>query len=51
MIVTDLEEILGEAKLLYHPLLEEFGDVFPKEIPGMPLKREIHFYIDLVPRT
>jgi hypothetical protein len=23
-------------------------DVFPKELPGMPLEREVEFYIDLL---
>jgi hypothetical protein len=26
-------------------------DVFPKELPGMPPKREVEFYIDLIPDT
>ena len=26
----------------------EFLGVFPKELPGMPLNREVEFYIDLV---
>ncbi|XP_052734073.1 uncharacterized protein LOC128196625 [Vigna angularis] len=29
-------------------ILEEFQDVFPEEIPGLPLVREIEFTIDLV---
>jgi hypothetical protein len=26
-------------------------DVFPEELPGMPPKREVEFYIDLIPGT
>jgi hypothetical protein len=26
-------------------------DVFPEELPGMPLEREVEFYIDLIPGT
>nr|AAT77831.1 putative pol polyprotein [Oryza sativa Japonica Group] len=29
------------------PIVREFGDVFPEELPGMPPKREIEFRIDL----
>ena len=30
-------------------VLQEFRDVFPDEIPGLPLKRDIDFTIELVP--
>ena len=30
-------------------MLQEFKDVFPNEIPGLPPKREIDFTIELVP--
>ncbi|XP_066162169.1 uncharacterized protein, partial [Oryza sativa Japonica Group] len=33
------------------PVVREFGDVFPEELPGMPPKREIEFRIDLAPGT
>jgi hypothetical protein len=32
-------------------MVEEFMDVFPKELPGMPPEREVEFYIDLIPGT
>jgi hypothetical protein len=32
-------------------IVEEFMDVFPKELPGMPPEREVEFYIDLIPGT
>jgi hypothetical protein len=32
-------------------VVEEFMDVFPKELPGMPPEREVEFYIDLIPGT
>jgi hypothetical protein len=31
--------------------VSEFPDVFPEELPGMPLDREIEFVIELVPGT
>jgi len=30
-------------------VVQEFKDVFPNEIPGLPPKREIEFAIDLIP--
>jgi hypothetical protein len=32
-------------------VVEEFMDVFPEELPGMLLEREVEFYIDLIPGT
>ena len=32
-----------------YPILQEFMDVFPDEIPGLPPKRDIDFTIELVP--
>lgn len=31
------------------PTLKEFSDIFPEEIPGLPLKRELDFTIESVP--
>jgi hypothetical protein len=31
--------------------VQEFADVFPEELPGLPLERELEFTIDLKPRT
>ena len=33
------------------PVVNEYPDVFPEELPGMPPDREIEFVIDLVPGT
>ena len=33
------------------PVVCEFSDVFPKEIPGLPLVREVEFTIELMPGT
>jgi hypothetical protein len=32
-------------------VVEEFIDVFPEELSGMPPEREVEFYIDLIPGT
>jgi hypothetical protein len=39
---TMLEEI---------PIVRDFVDVFPEELPGLPPDREIEFTIDLLPGT
>ena len=33
------------------PVVREFPDVFPEDLPGIPLDKEIEFSIDLLPRT
>ncbi|EXC31837.1 Transposon Ty3-I Gag-Pol polyprotein [Morus notabilis] len=35
----------------YVPIVDDFQDVFPSELPGLPPDREIEFCIDLVPGT
>jgi hypothetical protein len=38
----------GVVEGLEHlPVVKEFADVFPKELPGMPPERELEFTIDL----
>jgi hypothetical protein len=32
-------------------VIEEFMDVFPEELPGMPPERGVEFYTDLIPGT
>jgi hypothetical protein len=41
-ITSQLEEI---------PVVREFADVFPDELPGMPPDREVEFFIELQPGT
>ena len=33
------------------PVVKEFSDVFPDDIPGLPPDRDVEFTIDLVPGT
>jgi hypothetical protein len=33
------------------PVVSEYPDVFPEELPGMPPERDIEFVIDLIPGT
>uniref|UniRef100_A0A2N9F185 Reverse transcriptase n=1 Tax=Fagus sylvatica TaxID=28930 RepID=A0A2N9F185_FAGSY len=41
----------SEVKLEDIPVVWEFPDVFPKELPGLPLDREVEFSIDFLPGT
>ena len=47
--VLDLLLNENQTPLKQHPVLDEFPDVFPEEIPGLPLEREIEFSIELLP--
>nr|GFD04063.1 putative reverse transcriptase domain-containing protein [Tanacetum cinerariifolium] len=31
------------------PVVREFPDVFPEDLPGLPLIRQMEFQIDLIP--
>ena len=33
------------------PVVKDYPDVFPEELPGMPLDRDIEFLIELLPGT
>jgi len=50
MIFTYLEVERGEATSVI-PVVQEFEDVFPYEVPGLPPSREMEFSIDLVSGT
>ena len=40
-----------EAKHEVIPIVNEFQDVFPVELPGLPLDRDVEFTIELLPWT
>ena len=40
--LPDLEDV---------PVVRDFPDVFPEELPGVPPDRDVEFVIDLVPGT
>ena len=44
-------EVEKEERTLVIPVVHEFEDVFPEEVLGLPLSREVEFSIDLVPGT
>ncbi|RVW70653.1 Retrovirus-related Pol polyprotein from transposon 17.6 [Vitis vinifera] len=41
----------SDLKLEDIPIVREYPDVFPEDLPGLPLEREVEFTIDLVPGT
>lgn len=49
--VSDRSKDGSSGPSLYdHPILRDFSDVFPRELPGMPPPRQLDFPIDLVAR-
>nr|AAX96626.1 retrotransposon protein, putative, Ty3-gypsy sub-class [Oryza sativa Japonica Group]ABA92968.1 retrotransposon protein, putative, Ty3-gypsy subclass [Oryza sativa Japonica Group] len=42
---------LNQVALQEIPIVQDYPDVFPEDLPGMPPKRDIEFQIDLVPGT
>lgn len=48
-MVRDTKE--GTSSLEKIPVVNEFSDVFPEDLPGLPPVREIDFGIDLAPDT
>ena len=46
IVKVDKETPLNEI-----PVVQDFPDVFPDELPGLPPPRDVEFGIDLVPGT
>ncbi|XP_078179644.1 uncharacterized protein LOC144573769 [Carex rostrata] len=49
VVMTEGEE--GDRDLDSVPIVREFSDIFPEELPGMPPDREVEFCIELQPGT
>ncbi|GJY98032.1 RNA-directed DNA polymerase [Tanacetum coccineum] len=50
LVVVEENEIISEAPLQVQPLLREFADVIPNDIPpGLPAMRDIQHCIDFIP--
>ncbi|GKV13897.1 hypothetical protein SLEP1_g24858 [Rubroshorea leprosula] len=47
--VTDASSVTSRLEDI--PVVHEFPDVFPEDLPGLPPDREVEFAIDLVPDT
>ncbi|XP_047171838.1 uncharacterized protein LOC124839940 [Vigna umbellata] len=50
IILTHVEVEKNEQNLDI-PIVNEFSDVFPEEVPGLTPQREVEFSIDLIPRA
>nr|ABA94359.1 retrotransposon protein, putative, Ty3-gypsy subclass [Oryza sativa Japonica Group] len=48
---ASLRSRLNQITLEEIPIVREYPDVFPDDLPGMPPKRDIEFRIDLAPGT
>ncbi|KAA3484029.1 RVP_2 domain-containing protein [Gossypium australe] len=50
-LVYVIDTKVSEKKVVSVPVVCEFPDVFPEELPGLPPTREVEFGIDLLPGT
>ena len=50
-LVVILDSKIGEVDLEKIPIVREFPDVFPEELPGIPLEREVDLAIEIVSGT
>ena len=46
-----LDSKRGQVDIEKIPIVREFPDVFPKELPGIPLERQVDLAIEIVPGT
>ena len=46
-----LDSKRGQVDVEKIPVVKEFPNVFPEELPGIPLEREVDLSIEIVPRT
>ena len=46
-----LDSKRGQVDIEKIPVVREFPYVFPEELPGIPLEREVDLVIEIVPRT
>ena len=44
-----LDSKRGQVDLEKIPVVREFPDLFPEELPGIPLEREVDLFIEIVP--
>ncbi|GJQ98233.1 putative reverse transcriptase domain-containing protein [Tanacetum coccineum] len=47
----EIEDNSEEKRLEDVPIVRDFPEVFPKDLPGLPPTRQVEFQIDLVPGT
>ncbi|GKA42634.1 putative reverse transcriptase domain-containing protein [Tanacetum coccineum] len=51
LIIRVMEKKSNEKQLEDIPVVREFLEVFPEDLPGLPLIRQVEFQIDLIPRA
>ncbi|GKE99472.1 putative reverse transcriptase domain-containing protein [Tanacetum coccineum] len=49
LIIRVMEKKSNEKRLEDIPVVREFPEVFPKNLPGLPPIRQVEFQIDLIP--
>ncbi|GJV34332.1 putative reverse transcriptase domain-containing protein [Tanacetum coccineum] len=49
LIIRVMEKKSDEKRLEDIPIVKEFSDVFPEDLPGLPPIRQVEFQIDLIP--
>ncbi|GJU60389.1 putative reverse transcriptase domain-containing protein [Tanacetum coccineum] len=49
LIIRVMEKKSDEKRLEDIPVVKEFSDVFPEDLPGLPPVRQVEFQIDLIP--
>ncbi|GJS31560.1 putative reverse transcriptase domain-containing protein [Tanacetum coccineum] len=49
LIIRVTEKKSDDKRLEDIPVVREFPDVFPEDLPGLPLVRQVEFQIDLIP--
>ncbi|GKE07003.1 hypothetical protein Tco_1399021, partial [Tanacetum coccineum] len=47
----EIEDKSEKKRLEDVPIVKDFPDVFPEDLPGLPQTRQVEFQIDLVPRA
>ncbi|GJR73509.1 hypothetical protein Tco_0085874 [Tanacetum coccineum] len=51
LIIEKMEKKSDEKRLEDIPVVKEFLDVFPEDLPGLPPVRQVEFQIDLIPSS
>ncbi|XP_057546014.1 uncharacterized protein LOC130825005 [Amaranthus tricolor] len=51
VFLCSVKDVSEERKLEDIPVVREYPDVFPNELPGIPPERDVEFSIDVIPGT
>ncbi|GJU83248.1 putative reverse transcriptase domain-containing protein [Tanacetum coccineum] len=56
MLIVESDKGISRLKVIscikaYVPIIRDFPEVFPKELPGLPPPRQVEFQIEIVPGT